>query len=64
MGKNGHGKIPLISIGPRDHHSLLQLFLDGPKNNFFYIFSFKDKESSKKGRGLFKDAINNHNLEK
>ncbi len=64
LGKNGHGKIPLISIGPRDHHSLLQLFLDGPKNNFFYIFSFKDKESSKKGRGLFKDAINNHNLEK
>ena len=62
MGKGGHGKTPLISIGPRDHHSLLQLFLDGPKNNFFYIFSFKGKKSLKK-EGLFIEAINNHNLE-
>ena len=63
LGKGGHGKTPLISIGPRDHHSLLQLFLDGPKNNFFYIFSFKGKKSLKKKKGLFTEAINNHNLE-
>ena len=63
LGKGGHGKTPLISIGPRDHHSLLQLFLDGPKNNFFYIFSFKGKKSLKKKKGLFIEAINNHNLE-
>ena len=63
LGKNGHGKIPLISIGPRDHHSLLQLYLDGPKDNFFYIFSFKGKKNSKKGGGLFIEATNNCGVE-
>ena len=33
----------MISTGPKDHHSLLQLYLDGPKDKFFYIFSTKEK---------------------
>ena len=28
---------------PKDHHSLLQLYLDGPKDKFFNIFSFNKK---------------------
>ena len=32
---------------PRDNHSLLQLYLDGPKNNFFTFFSIKEKNSTK-----------------
>ncbi len=63
LGKRGQGKIPIISIGPRDHHSLLQLYLDGPKDNFFYIFSFKGKKNFRKKGGLFFRAINNNNLE-
>ena len=62
LGKNGKGKVPLISVGPRDHHSLLQLYLDGPKDNFFYIFSFKKKKKIKKNKGLFAKFLNNASI--
>ena len=52
LGKRGKGKVPLISVGPRDHHSLLQLYLDGPKDNFFYVFSLKKNEKIKKIKGF------------
>ena len=39
LGKKGLGFLPVVSNAPKDHHSLLQLYLDGPKNKFFYIFS-------------------------
>ena len=32
---------------PKDNHSLMQLYLDGPKNNFFTFFYVKEKNSSK-----------------
>ena len=32
---------------PKDNHSLMQLYLDGPKNNFFTFFYVKEKKSSK-----------------
>ena len=35
LGKNNFGYMPIISNVPKDHHSLLQLYLDGPKKNFF-----------------------------
>ena len=54
--------MPLISVGPRDHHSLLQLYLDGPKDNFFYIFSFK-KKKKKKNKGLFVNVLNNTSMD-
>ena len=59
LGKKGKGKIPIISIGPRDHHSLLQLFLDGPQDSFFYIFSLLNKKKINKNKGLFVEALNN-----
>ena len=59
LGKKGKGKIPLISIGPRDHHSLLQLYLDGPKDSFFYIFSLHNKKKISKNKGFFVDVLNN-----
>ena len=43
LGKNGYGFLPVISNAPKDHHSLLQLYLDGPKNKLFYIFSLDEK---------------------
>ena len=39
LGKDGKGFLPFISSAPKDHHSLLQLYLDGPKDKIFYIFS-------------------------
>ncbi len=45
LGKKGKGILPVASIAPRDNHSLLQLFLDGPKDKFYYIFSISKKNS-------------------
>tara|TARA_B100000963_G_scaffold355914_1_gene375072 strand:+ start:815 stop:2035 length:1221 start_codon:yes stop_codon:yes gene_type:complete len=47
LGKNGRGLLPLISSAPKDHHSLLQLYLDGNKNSVFYVF-FNEKKSKLK----------------
>ena len=47
LGKKGKGLFPIISTMPKDNHSLLQLYLDGPKNNFFTFFSTREKKSSK-----------------
>ena len=45
LGKKSKGILPIISTMPKDNHSLLQLYLDGPKNNFFTFFSVEDNES-------------------
>ena len=37
----------MISNAPKDHHSLLQLYLDGPKDKLFYIFSCDEYIKSK-----------------
>ena len=37
LGKQGHGTTPLAALGPRDHHSLLQLFLDGPADKLLTL---------------------------
>ena len=62
LGKRGKGIVPFISVGPRDHHSLLQLYLDGPKDNFFYIFSLKERKKTKKRKGLFIESLNNNDM--
>jgi len=47
LGKNGKGVTPIVSSCPKDHHSLLQLYLDGPKDKFFTFFSSHSKKSNK-----------------
>ena len=47
LGKNNQGFLPLISNAPKDHHSLLQLYLDGPKDKFFNIFSLENNSKNK-----------------
>ena len=47
LGKKGKGILPIISSMPKDNHSLMQLYLDGPKNNFFSFFFVKEKKPSK-----------------
>ena len=44
LGKKGKGINPILSFGPRDHHSLLQLYLDGPKDKFFTFFNSSQKK--------------------
>ena len=43
LGKNGKGITPIISPCPKDHHSILQLFLDGPKDKFFTFINSTEK---------------------
>ena len=45
LGKKGKGILPIISNVPKDNHSVMQLFLDGLKNNFFTFFFVKNSSS-------------------
>ena len=47
LGKKSKGILPIISTMPRDNHSLLQLYLDGPKNSFFTFFYSQDSRTDK-----------------
>ena len=55
LGKKSKGILPIISTMPRDNHSLMQLYLDGPKNNFYTFFNVKERGSEKiNNRSLLK----------
>ena len=65
LGKKSKGIIPLISTMPKDNHSLMQYFLDGPKNNFYTFYSVKDKKSQNIKTNLLLNSfsfIKNKNL--
>ena len=47
LGKKGKGINPFLSFGPKDHHSLLQLYLDGPKDKFFTFLNSSSKSENK-----------------
>ena len=56
LGKKGKGFFPIISNLPKDNHSLMQLYLDGNKNNFFTIFDTTDLKTPKtKNKNLLPD---------
>ena len=44
LGKKKKGLLPIVSNMPRDNHSVMQLYLDGFKNNFFTFFYVKEKK--------------------
>ena len=67
LGKKGVGILPIISSMPKDNHSVMQLYLDGPKNNFFTFFHVKEKKSSRiKNNSLLSSYgyLKNKNLDK
>ena len=39
LGKKSKGLLPLVSSMPKDNHSLMQLYLDGPKKSFYTFFN-------------------------
>ena len=53
LGKKKKGFMPVVSNAPKDHHSLLQLYLDGPKDKIFYVFSSKSKKNLKLNCDIF-----------
>ena len=64
LGKNQKGFIPVISNAPKDHHSLLQLYLDGPKDKIFYVFSSERKSSVKTKSTFFDHGMQHLNKKK
>ena len=58
LGKNKKGFFPVISNMPKDHHSLLQLYLDGPRDKLFHIFSFETKSKLKINTKKYTNQIN------
>jgi glucose-6-phosphate isomerase len=53
LGKKSKGLLPIVSSMPKDNHSLMQLYLDGPKKSFYTFFNVLDNKVIK---------INNNNL--
>ncbi len=47
LGKSSKGILPIISSIPKDNHSVMQLYLDGFKKNFFTFFYVMDNNSKK-----------------
>ena len=47
LGKKSKGILPIISSMPKDNHSLMQLYLDGFKNNFYTFFIVKENSYEK-----------------
>ena len=39
LGKKSKGILPIVSSMPKDNHSLMQLYLDGPKKSFYTFFN-------------------------
>ena len=65
LGKKNKGLLPIISTMPKDNHSVMQLYLDGFKNNFFTFFYVHEKNSYKINNNLVlnsKKYLKNKNL--
>ena len=55
LGKKGKGITTIIAEAPKDHHSVMQLYLDGPKDKFF---TFLNSENKKCNLKVSTDIIN------
>ena len=65
LGKNKKGILPIISNMPKDNHSVMQLYLDGFKNNFYTFFFVNEKNSTKINTNFDENRmsyLNNKNL--
>ena len=40
--------MPIVSTMPKDNHSMMQLYLDGPKNSFYTFFDVIEKKNKNK----------------
>ena len=53
LSKNGEGITPVISPVPKDHHSMMQLYLDGPKDKIYTFFSSTSEKKKYKISKIF-----------
>ena len=52
LGKKSKGIFPSVSNMPKDNHSLMQLYLDGPKNCFYTFFDVMEKDKRKINKSI------------
>ncbi len=67
LGKKSKGILPIISAMPKDNHSLMQFYLDGPKKNFYTFFSSAEKNSNQINKKLLLKShsyLSNKNIKK
>ena len=67
LGKKSKGILPIVSTMPKDNHSVMQLYLDGFKSNFFTFFYVKERNSIKVNNDTilpFNKFLKNKNLDK
>ena len=57
LGKSSKGILPIVSPVPKDNHSVMQLYLDGFKKNFFTFFYVMDNDPKKIDN---KSLLNSH----
>ena len=65
LGKKGKGLLPIVSNMPKDNHSVMQLYLDGFKNNFYTFFIVNEgKSETIKSKNLLSshEFLKNKNL--
>ena len=55
LGKEGKGFTPLTALAPADHHSQLQLYLDGPHDKVFTLLSERQLPREKPKPEMWKD---------
>jgi len=46
LGKGGNGITPIKGLGPNDQHSMLQLYLEGPRDKSYSLFYTKNNYTS------------------
>tara|TARA_B100001057_G_scaffold464122_1_gene518966 strand:+ start:987 stop:2141 length:1155 start_codon:yes stop_codon:yes gene_type:complete len=66
LGKQNKGLLPIISSMPKDNHSVMQLYLDGIKNNFFTFFYVNENKSDELNNNQIlstKNYLKNKNLQ-
>ena len=67
LGKNQTGLLPIVSNMPKDNHSVMQLYIDGFRNNFFTFFYVNDTKSKKLNNKLLlptQSFLKNKNISK
>ena len=64
IGKSGNDFTPIVSECPKDHHSLMQLYLDGKKNKFFTLIKMINSKNDQTVKDYFNQGLKKNNLSK
>ena len=62
IGKNGKDFTPIVSECPKDHHSIMQLYLDGKRNKFFTFFKTINNKIDQPIKDYFDQKLKKNSL--